>query len=41
VSTFRNGEAIPEAKSKEEWQLDYNHERPYEVLGFVPPAEYS
>jgi transposase InsO family protein len=24
-----------------EWQLDYNHERPYEVLGFVPPAEYA
>jgi hypothetical protein len=41
VSTFRNGEAIPEAKSKEEWQLDYNHERPHEVLAFVQPTEYA
>jgi putative transposase len=24
----------------EEWRLDYNHERPHEALGFVPPAEY-
>ena len=24
-----------------EWQLDYNHERPHEALGFVPPAEYA
>lgn len=24
----------------EEWRMDYNHERPHEALGFVPPAEY-
>jgi putative transposase len=24
-----------------EWQSDYNHERPHEALGFVPPAEYA
>ena len=24
----------------EEWRLDYNHVRPHEALGFVPPAEY-
>lgn len=24
----------------EEWQRDYNTERPHEALGFVPPAEY-
>lgn len=24
----------------EEWQRDYNQERPHEALGFVPPAEY-
>lgn len=23
-----------------EWRMDYNHERPHEALGFVPPAEY-
>lgn len=25
----------------EEWQHDYNFERPHESLGFVPPAEYN
>lgn len=24
----------------EEWRMDYNHERPHEALGFIPPAEY-
>ena len=24
----------------EGWRMDYNHERPHEALGFVPPAEY-
>ena len=25
----------------EEWQQDYNHERPHESLGFVPPIEFN
>jgi putative transposase len=25
----------------EEWQHDYNYERPHQALGFVPPAEYN
>jgi putative transposase len=25
----------------EEWQQDYNYERPHESLGFVPPAEFN
>lgn len=25
----------------QEWRQDYNHERPHEALGFVPPAEFN
>ncbi len=24
----------------EEWRMDYNHERPHEALGFLPPVEF-
>ena len=28
-------------KQAEIWRLDYNHQRPHESLGYVPPAEYQ
>lgn len=28
-------------KQAELWRLDYNHQRPHESLGYVPPAEYK
>jgi integrase-like protein len=34
--------SLPEVREMAEaWRQDYNHERPHESLGFVPPVEFN